>query len=422
MGQIIQFTKKDVQTENWVYYVSYREGNRLVSDKRGARKAATKKWSGVAKKESQIGNRGNGRLVTLIDMERTIPLRCLSKTLYLEAKGVETESTIDSRVAEYLGYIYERTYEVNQVFEKSGNYVYSYRTADQYSSYNTATGEDALTRILRDICEADPKSLVLIDEVESGLHPKVQRRLMDVIYHESRANQKQFILTTHSSTILAAVEPESRIFLNKVGDETHAQSHVSINEALSHMDSVSHPLLQIFVEDEVAKKIVDKAISEICLTRHGFNYLIKTVMIGSADKTYNYFKTTQSIYDNGNRFVDIGYACILDGDMRDERDHAGQLKFPSEDLLFFLYTNYAPEKMLLEQYIIMHPDESLRFYLSQNPHCVLGKMVEMGFCVDTNAAFDMCWESLVAIPAGRAFVEELKNFLLHCCQHFSRLF
>ena len=42
---------------------------------------------------------------------------------------------------------------------------------------------------------ANEKSLILIDEIEMGLHPKVQRRLMDVIRDISRNEKKQFIIT-----------------------------------------------------------------------------------------------------------------------------------------------------------------------------------------------------------------------------------
>ena len=421
-GQIMQFTRKDIQAEDWVYYVTYREGNRHVSDKRGARRRATKKWSGVAKKESQIGPSPQGRVVTLIDMERTVPLRCISKTLYLWAKGREAERAIDARVAEYLGYVYEKDYHVSEVLEKGGNVVYSYRTNNQYSSYNTATGEEVLTRVLRDICEAPDYSLVLIDEIESGLHPKIQRRLMDVINYESRSKHKQFIITTHSATIFSCVEPNARIFLNKVGFETNAVSPVSISEALSRMDSISHPLMKVYVEDEISKRMVEKAISDICNVKPGFNYVVKCVIIGSADRTYSYFKTTQQIYEGGQLFDDTGFACVLDGDMKNATDRTGRLKYPQEELLFFHFSDKAPERMLLEQYLILNPDEQLRFYMSQNPHCVLGKLVELGICANNNEAFEICWSCLLQNPDGMAYYGSLKDFLIQGTQHFSVLF
>ena len=48
-----------------------------------------------------------------------------------------------------------------------------------------------------------------------GLHPKIQRRLMDVIRNVSRNDNKQFIMTPHSGTILDSVCLSSRIFIEK---------------------------------------------------------------------------------------------------------------------------------------------------------------------------------------------------------------
>ena len=72
-----------------------------------------------------------------------------------------------------------------------------------------------MTRIIIDIVEAKEKSLILIDEIEMGLHPKIQRRLMDVIRNISRKDQKQFIITSHSSIILDSTSLYSRIFIEK---------------------------------------------------------------------------------------------------------------------------------------------------------------------------------------------------------------
>ncbi len=74
----MRFTSKDIQTEDWTYYVSYRLGENKINDKRGQRKFATKKWNGVAKKESQIGTPKDnkvGREVRYIDLDRIVPER-----------------------------------------------------------------------------------------------------------------------------------------------------------------------------------------------------------------------------------------------------------------------------------------------------------------------------------------------------------
>ena len=193
--------------------------------------------------------------------------------------------------------------------------VFSYpKTSLSVFAYNTASGEDVLTRIIEDIVNAEEGSLILIEEIEIGLHPKIQRLLMDVLYIESRRAKKQFIVTTHSSTVLASVSPESRIFIENNDNNFRAISNISINAALTKMDIKSYPLVEIYIEDELSKKLAQKAIDDINTEIKGFNRLVRLVIIGSADKTYNYFKIRDALYNK--EAVNAGYACILDGDMR----------------------------------------------------------------------------------------------------------
>ena len=419
-GDVMKFTNYDQQQVDWTYYVSYRKGDRFER-KRGQRKYASKKWNGVAKKESQIGTpvngRNNGRKVYFIDLDRIVPARKLSLSTYRNARN-NNINPLQNVIIEYVSYVLERIYNVGVLYANVDNEVFGYENAGyRYSSYNTASGEDVLTRIIEDIVNADDGSLILIEEIEIGLHPKIQRRLMDVLYHESRRAKKQFIVTTHSSSILASVLPESRIFIEKNNNYFRAISNISINAALTKMDSLSYPLVNIYVEDDVSKWIVMKAIDAITINRQGFNLLVKPIIVGSAADTYKYFKLKATLYIEEK--VNAGYACILDGDMRDERDGNNNLKYPPEELLFFHHSNDAPERMLLKAYLNTYPNDTLRYHLSSNPHRLFEKMIEEGLCGDKNAAFNLCWNALIATPEGLLYIEEMKNFIINSCRKFS---
>jgi hypothetical protein len=183
------------------------------------------------------------------------------------------------------------------------------------------------------------------------------------------------------------------------------------------MDSLSYPLVNIYVEDDVSKWIVMKAIDAITINRQGFNLLVKPIIVGSAADTYKYFKLKAMLYKEEN--VNAGYACILDGDMRDKRDRNNNLEYPSEELLFFHHSNDAPERMLLKAYLNTYPNETLRYHLSSNPHRLFEKMIEEGLCGDKNAAFNLCWNALIATPEGLLYIEEMKNFIINACRKFS---
>ena len=421
-GDVMKFTNYDQQQVDWTYFVSYRNGDRLFERKRGQRKHETKKWNGVAKKETQIGTpvngRNSGRKVYFIDLDRIVPARKLSLSTYRNARN-NNINPLQNVIIEYVSYVLERIYNVGVLYANVDNEVFGYENAGyHYSSYNTASGEDVLTRIIEDIVNAEDGSLILIEEIEIGLHPKIQRRLMDVLYHESRRAKKQFIVTTHSSSIIASVLPESRIFIENINNNFRAISNISINAALTKMDSLSYPLVNIYVEDDESKWIVMKAIDDITINRQGFNLLVRPIIVGSAADTYKYFKLKATLYIEEK--VNAGYACILDGDMRDERDGNNNLKYPPEELLFFHHSNEAPEKMLLRFYLDANPNETLRYhYRFSNPHCLFEKMIEEGICRDRNVAFDLCWNALLATPEGLQYFEEMKNFIINSCRKFS---
>ena len=253
-------------------------------------------------------------------------------------------------------------------------------------------------------------SLILIDELEVGLHPKIQRRLMDVIYIISQKQHKQFIITSHSYAVIDSVPESSRIFIQNNAGNFVAMAGLTTYETLTRMDSEAFPVAMVYVEDKESKSIVDNAIAELNVDNPGFTRLVKPVVIGSANDTYKYFKTRQSLSSIETLFSKA--ACILDGDMQLKRDRNGNFEFPQEQNLFFHHSNDAPEKMLVKFYLADHPNPTLQYHVdNSNPHCLLDKMVEIGLAGDRHQAFTLCFDSYKnSIDGGRHF-QELKQFI-----------
>lgn len=413
-GDVIRFTDHDIQGQDWSYHVKFRRGSE-VSRRQGSRNHTSKKWSGVAKKQGQIdtpttGNQA-GRQVTLIDLERLQPARHLSSSVFLKAKSAPL-SDVNNRVSEYLSYILEQEYRLKEICSSADNVIYRFENDGQYSSYNSASGEDVLTRLLRDIVDSPSKSLILIEEIEVGLHPKIQRRLMDVIRYESRQNQKQFIVTTHSQTILSSVESGARLFIDS--NRKKCIKNISSNAALSKMDAVAYPLINLLVEDDLAKWIVSKVISKVNGRIPGFSHLVNIVVAGDADKTFGAYRFLRE------HFRDLhpkcGCVCVLDGD---QRNRFGA-QAAREDGLFFLFGIDSPEKGLLRAYLENEPNTTLTYHLQvSNPHCLFQKMCELGVCVNVEEARQVCWDSFSESETGVHFVNELSEFLIRSCQHYS---
>lgn len=417
-GDLMRFTRHDVQLTDWTYYVTYRDGLINSPERRGQHKT-TGKWNGVAKKEGQIGTPAaghNGRKVYLIDLNRITPGRHLSRTNYMKARWQSTTDIANKRLVNaYVSYVFEKQYQVKSLFTAADSQLYAFSGGSQYTSFNTASGEDVVVSMLADIVNAEENSLILIDEIEMGLHPKLQRRLMDVLFRISRIQKKQFIITTHSYAILDSVLPESRIFIDNNNGNFRVIDNVPTNEVLTRMDSERFPVLSVYVEDDVSMRIVMEAVKELNQANPGFARLLTVVDIGSSDKTYFYYQKRQAI--GAKDHFERGAVCILDGDMKNERLNDGSFKFPAQPDLFFHYGNVAPEKMLVSKYLINHPDASLQYHVdNSNPHILLEKMRELGLAISREDALNICVSEYINSVDGRAHFETLKDFLRQKCQ------
>ena len=84
-----------------------------------------------------------------------------------------------------------------------------------YSELHMAAGERAILRLSQEIAHLRD-ALVLIDQVEAGLHPWVQQLLMLRLQELAVLNGLQIVVTTHSPVVLESIHPLGRVFLELV--------------------------------------------------------------------------------------------------------------------------------------------------------------------------------------------------------------
>jgi len=418
-SDVLKFTLHDVQASDWTYYLSIKTGSKRDT-RRGQRKAATKKWNGVGKKESQV----QGVQVVYIDLDRILPARYYSSALHKKSQvalATNVSAKNQSFIEECISYIFQNDYTVQKIANHMSEDLLGFTGENnKYSSYNCASGEDVISRILIDSIEAPANSLILIDEIELGLHPGIQRRLMDIIFEISDRDQKQFIITTHSAAIISSVPEQARIFIDRKGSNHEPINPISINAALSKMDSIHYPLIDVFCEDEIAEKICHKALQQInLLCIPGISSkLINIVRSGSADITYANFQSRKRTYDQVK--IKSGHSCVLDGDMRLLKDKGGNLMYSPQEGLHFLPGTSAPEKLLCDLYEKKFPNSELRYHINHsNVHCLLDKMVEFANFTTKDAAFEAAWVCLLEDPILSAEFETFAAFLVDECRRYS---
>ena len=123
----------------------------------------------------------------------------------------------------------------------------------RYSEFHMSAGERTILRISKDVSNLQD-ALVLIDEVESGLHPYTQQQLMLELQRLALRQRLQIIVASHSPVVLDSVPPEGRLFLDR--DE----QTLDVRMLAPHRDIFQKALygqsreqLSILCEDEVAE-------------------------------------------------------------------------------------------------------------------------------------------------------------------------
>ena len=206
-----------------------------------------------------------------------------------------------------------------------------------YSELHMAAGERAILRLSQEIAQLKG-ALVLIDEVESGLHPWVQQLLMLQFQQLALRNDLQIIVTSHSPVVLDAVPSNGRIFLDR--DETG-----TVTVRTAYRDVVQDALygrsgdaLNILCEDEIAAGILN-GVFDVLYPQEGIRP--DSVRIGP-DTGANEFPTHAAAF---RKFGQIqNFVFVLDGDARhsDIPDKIRQ-NARSEAPILFIPGRQAPE-------------------------------------------------------------------------------
>ena len=421
---VLQFTNYESSTKDYEYELEWRVGNESRKGK-SRRLHTSKSWSGVGKasrdpkrKNAQIRNRD----VRFIDLERILPARNVSNSLLRKILSAQ-QIRVSSQIEESFQYIFSlpnavEIYEIGSHINKKAFLIKN--GIEDYSSYNAASGEESVLNILQEIIDSPKNSLILIDEIEAGFHPYIQRRIADIIHYYSWRDKKQFIITTHSPTLISAFNSKSRKFLEpKENGETRCISKISVNATFSKMDSKAYPLLNLYCEDDIAQFILRELLTKLNTKYKYFDRLVNIIESGPANMVKNDYERHKKNYPQMR--LQIGYACVFDGDYKNKPDYA-QYHNNSNENSFFLYPFTAPEKFLVKAYLDEKPNTVIQSSLSISDHHTLFlEMVNEGLASDEKAALSRCWASFEKTAEFRKLENTFNEFITKVVKNFTVL-
>lgn len=190
-----------------------------------------------------------------------------------------------------------------------------------YSEFHFGAGESSVIRMVTQIESLPENSLVLIEEIENGLHPVAVRRIVEYLIDVADRKSIQSIFTTHSEAALQPLPPEA--IWSSIDGKTR-QGKISI-EALRAITGRIDESLAIFVEDDFAREWVES------IVRARVSNHIDEIGVYSVSGDSQAYAIHRSHQKNPAIRKTLKSICILDGDSPEKEDTgAGVIKLPGD--------------------------------------------------------------------------------------------
>ncbi len=154
----------------------------------------------------------------------------------------------------------------HDLFNNKGRTVIFNEANSQYSEAVAGSGEVSVVSTVMEILESPDDGLILLDEPEVSLHPAAQRMFRELLLEKCSKSGCQVVLTTHSPFFIDGM-PDSAIktfYQDPVTRKQAVINYSSKDEAFVRIGSLKESdCKNVFVEDDLAKLLFDKAIQEL---------------------------------------------------------------------------------------------------------------------------------------------------------------
>jgi ABC-type branched-subunit amino acid transport system ATPase component len=131
----------------------------------------------------------------------------------------------------------------------------------KYSSLNMSSGENVLIELFYILQTAEAQSMILIEDIESGLYPSAITKLTPHLIEICREKKFQMIITSRSIDFLDALPREFRCLIEFNGFSHQIHDFVPKNKIISSISSTFEPDIIIFCEDTVAETLIRLAVT-----------------------------------------------------------------------------------------------------------------------------------------------------------------
>lgn len=197
-----------------------------------------------------------------------------------------------------------------------------------YSEFHFGAGESSIIKMVMGIENVPNQGLILIEELENGLHPLATSRLVDYLIDVADRKNVQIIFTTHSEYAIFPLPAEA---VWAAVDGTAIQGKLDIHSLRSLTGEVNSKLI-IYTEDEFAKKWVET------ILRSNKDIAFEAIEVYAMGGDGTAVKANK--FHNADPSSKVRSICIVDGDSRQETSETDYVyRLPGE----------APEMYVFDQ-------------------------------------------------------------------------
>jgi hypothetical protein len=276
-------------------------------------------------------------------------------------------------------------------------------------------GENALFEVLSVMHSISSGGLVVIDEIELGLHSEAQKKFIIHLKELCKDRKLQIICTTHSRDIFSQLPDDGRVFIENINDKSIVTTAVSPEYAFSKLAAENLNELHLLVEDKTAKSILTSVLSSTTRSR------VCIEVIGSASAL------SRQLASNYLRENQDPIFTIFDGDQRakekDNIGHACKMAEPENDIDFKNWArphiSYLPGDTWPESWLIQKCSENIKeisiyFGISDDE---MVTVIESGLEAGKHREFHQ-----IGKLTGLDESEALSRFCISCAIHHSNEF
>jgi len=282
---------------------NWRVSKSMPDGKGIGRQARIKKKGG---KWNNYDSRVN-RQVIFLGIERIVPHSEKSQSKSYAKRFIVNgdELGFEREIRENVGFILNKKYDDFKYVSHSRYRLPIVKYADKIiSGFNMGAGENALFEIFSLLYSTKIGALIIVDEIELGLHAEAQVKLIDRLKAIALKRRLQIIFTTHSDIIFGCVPDDARVYMENINSKTIINTGISPEYAFGKLSSENSQELDVMVEDSVAAKLLSSILPSNIRSR------LQIEIIGSASSLS---RQMGAIFQRGTKRKTL---AIFDGDQR----------------------------------------------------------------------------------------------------------